>query len=267
MRDTFAILLSRKSGVSSTGVDCMKNLTTLFLIAWVLSIHITSKAQDPTYKDVIDYGHMNLTTYTFTGCNGHSEYKDPEGYFLYSNNRWTGENGCIWVKHGPPTITFWTSHFGVQTMSEPFVGLGNNWGGLLSKGDLPARIQDIEIFKASMVAKIPNWDGTKLTRVTGGEPNIDLYRIYYQFCLVTDLKQTRPNAGDWNLNVFQTPTCDANWWGKLVGTYKDSLWNYKMTNQGMNGFGDGPFRTAIVDPFPKPDAYGVIRAYNNDIKE
>jgi len=208
----------------------------------------------------IDYSQIDFSEPDFYGCNN-NDFDTPDGVFRFSAVRFTGEQSkCIGGLFGPPTISMFTDHKGEHTMSMPVITIGNDWGHYTKQVHLPAKIKDIEALRASVVFKVPNWDGSRHTRSADG------YRIYFQMYLSTNGDARAPDQGDFCVNVYHSPDASDNWWQhKDYGYAEFEGHRYLMSDQGDNVFGSGPFRTAILKPNPVPDENGIVKVFNIDI--
>jgi len=211
-------------------------------------------------------GNNSVYGVDFSCCDAFCNY-ERDG-FRFSNNRWSThvsgihEPGCLKVENGPPTITWWTDHPGIETMSMPAATIGRDWGYTahnVPNCPIPAKFEDIEALYGSWSFTVPNWPETR---------EQDSYRVYYQMYNGRSVTDNSPSRGDYCINLYHSPhNVDPDWWSiENYGKVKIGDHTWMMTNQGQNHFGSGPFRTAILDPIPTPDENGRVTIHNIDIK-
>jgi hypothetical protein len=197
---------------------------------------------------------------------------------VFYNNRWAGEKGSIFVKYGPPTCTWWTTHEGpvdpTFPVSAPLVGFGNFWGSASDNNPLPIRLRDLEVFKASLSVALPGAGKGRLAKDMPSKqkqgPKVmpagtgHMYRICWQFYFTDNPATGKYNKGDFAPTIFAV-NCHPTWWGKDAGKYesRDRTWKICDCNESS---GMGRYIVPLLDPFPVPDADGKIEIRDVDLK-
>jgi len=169
----------------------------------------------------------------------------------FNNNRWAGEQGTIFVKFGPPTVTWWTTHSGNRRefpVSAPNAAIGRNWGIQTSANiPLPAKLADIEYLRASLIATVTS------------KPS-HMYRIYLQTYLADT--PTGNYSGDFAPTIYWR-NCPDDWWGRPVGVFKidGREWQFNDCGQAV-----GRYCVPLLLPKLQPDKNGRIETCNLDLK-
>ena len=194
-----------------------------------------------------------LTTYDWSTSESKS-YMNHDG-LQYNNNRWAGERGSMFVRFGPPTATWWTTHEGPANpyfpVSAPWVTVGNDWGNVSKDSPFPIQLKDIETLKASWSMTLPP------------KKNEHMFRICWQLYF-SDSPTARPNAGDFAPTIY-AQNCSATWWGKDMGTHNIGGHNWKICDCAQSS-GMGRYIVPLLDPYLTPDANGVIQVRDLDLK-
>lgn len=183
--------------------------------------------------------------------NERSGYTIHDG-IQYHNHRWN-EDGGMFVKFGPPTATWWTTHNGNDPsypVSEPIASIGRNREIQISPPEiLPARIQDIEYLRVSMIATLPKG------------PHF-MYRVYWQSYL-SDTPDGQRN-GDFSPTIYWQ-NCPDNWWGTSRGHHKigEETWDYIDCGYSKPGW---RYCSPMLVPELTPDEQGKIEMLDIDFK-
>jgi hypothetical protein len=170
----------------------------------------------------------------------------------YNNHRWN-EDGSIFVKFGPPAATWWTTHNGNDPsypVSAPLASIGRNRGIQISAPEiLPARIQDIEYLRVSMIATLPK-----------GSHN--MYRVYWQSYLSDSPDGSY--SGDFSPTIYWQ-NCPDNWWGTSKGhqNIDETIWDYIDCGYSKPGW---RYCSPMLVPKLTPDEQGKIEMFDVDFK-
>ena len=195
---------------------------------------------------------LQLTTYDWSTREWKS-YFNHDG-LQFNNNRWAGEKGSMFVRFGPPTASWWTTHNGNRAdfpVSAPWVGVGNDWGNISINSPFPIKLGDLEILKASLSATLPP------------EKSNQMYKIYWQLYF-SDAPTGKFNKGDFAPTVYAV-RFPSNHWGVARGnaTIDGRLWGFKDQQYSS---GMGRYIIPMLEPTLQPDANGTVEIRNVDIK-
>jgi hypothetical protein len=169
----------------------------------------------------------------------------------FNNNRWAGEQGTMFVKFGPPTVTWWTTHSGKRRdfpVSASNAAIGRNWGTQTSANiPLPAKLADIEYLRVSLTATLAT------------NPS-HMYRVCWQTYLADS--PTGKFNGDFAPTIYWQ-NCPDNWWGRPKGVFEidGRKWQYNDCDQAV-----GRYCVPTLAPKLQPDKNGKIEMYDVDFK-
>lgn len=172
----------------------------------------------------------------------------------YNNNRWAGERGSMFVRFGPPTATWWTTHGGNRhdfPVSAPWVGVGNDWGNVSSDSPFPIQLGELEMLKASLSATLPPANSNQM------------YKVYWQLYF-SDSPTGRFNKGDFAPTVY-TVRFPPNHWGADRGSAVVDGRKWRFQDQQYSS-GMGRYIIPMLEPPLVPDANGVVEIRDADIK-
>jgi len=190
--------------------------------------------------------------YDWTGTGGFDSV-EKDG-LQFNNNRWAGEQGSMFAKFGPPTVTWWTTHSGNRRdfpVSAPNVAVGSNWGHVTKGSPFPMKLSEIEVFKAS-------WSVTLPPKKDG-----QMFRVYYQLYF-SDSPTGRYNKGDFAPTPYAV-NCSPDWWAKDAGTHDIAGKKWKVCDSATSS-GMGRYMVPLLVPFLEPDKSGVIKIEDLDMK-
>lgn len=190
---------------------------------------------------------------TWHSCSPYTAYK-AEG-FIFNNQRWNGEAGCIDVDTRGG-ISWWTTHSNFENCcSSPWVSIGYvaNGGEHADNpfGNSPPRIQDIEVLKA-------NWRFTVPTPLDPGYAT-QAFHVYFQLYFGNAPGESH-DAGDMALVMYDSFFyCQPNCPGTKV-----TIGNRPMAAQYKGSAGFGPFWVMVGSG--SPDSAGMVEVRDFDIK-
>ncbi|MBM4030798.1 MAG: hypothetical protein FJ291_03335 [Planctomycetes bacterium] len=190
--------------------------------------------------------------YDWTGTGGFDSV-EKDG-LQFNNNRWAGEKGSMFVRFGPPTVTWWTTHSGNRRdfpVSAPNVAVGSNWGHVTRGSPFPMKLSEIEAFNAS-------WSVTLPPKKDG-----QMFRVYYQLYF-SDGPKGKYNKGDFAPTLYAV-NCSPNFWAKDAGTHDIAGKKWKICDSATSS-GMGRYMVPLLVPFLEPDRNGVIRIEDLDLK-
>lgn len=173
---------------------------------------------------------------------------------LYNNNRWAGERGSMFARFGPPTATWWTTHSGNRRdfpVSAPWVVVGNDWGKVSENSPFPIKLGELEVFKASLSATLPPAHSNQM------------FKIYWQLYF-SDSPTGKFNKGDFAPTVYAV-NFPSNHWGTVRGSSIIDGRNWRFPDQQYSS-GMGRYIIPMLEPLLKPDANGMVKIRDVDIK-
>jgi hypothetical protein len=206
----------------------------------------------------------------------------PTGFALkrdglaFYNSRWAGEKGSIYVKYGPPTCTWWSTHEGPADptfpVGGPNAGVGTFWETTSDNSPLPIKLCDLEVLKASFSATLPGGVNGRLQKDMPGRKSRSIvpagsshmYRVRWQLYFSDSPTGAKYNKGDFAPTVFAV-NCSPTWWGSVAGSYESGGRKWKMCDARTSS-GMGRYIIPLLDPYLTPDAEGRIELRDVDIK-
>jgi hypothetical protein len=206
------------------------------------------------------YSQVSAQTADWSSCAQYGNFKWAG--IAFSNQRWNGETGCIYVDTGK-TITFWTTHNNFQACcSSPYVGIGCVGNGVVNatNSSLPVKLKDIEICKINRRFTVP-------MPVNPGY-STQAYHIYYELFFGSSATGSCQGAGNiaivlWDVAFYHQPN-QTSAYGQRV-TVGNMTMDVKYN--GANPNGQGPFWVmCLKGDSLKPDANGTITVRDLDIK-
>ncbi len=193
---------------------------------------------------------------------------------MFCNNRWAGERGSLFVKHGPPTCTWWTTHEGPADptfpVSAPLVAFGNFWGNNSENSPLPVKLSDIEVLKASLSVTLPTnlCLAAQMKTKQGGAAlpagQGHMFRVYWQLYFSDTPAGAKYNQGDFAPTVFAA-NCSPTWWASDAGRCELDGKKWKVCDAKTSS-GMGRYIIPLLEPYLTPDADGKIEIKDVDLK-